>query len=131
MLTIAAPTIAEPNRLLTPDQVVEIQLSALKLSGSGHCRYLDVAYAFTSSTHRTFVGSLHRFSDSMASPAYNPLITFERADLGPILIVADIAQIRVRVSGKHGRAVFTYLLSVQPSGPFANCWMIDSIIRES
>ena len=126
------PTITEPIPDLQPEHVIRIQLDALQ--NNDLLRYntgIRIAFNFASPANRVFTGPLPHFIDMLKNPLYSPLIGFERADLSPIMIIGDVAQQRVHIKRKDEHAVFTFLLSRQTEPPYQNCWMVDSVIRES
>jgi hypothetical protein len=63
---------------------------------------------------------------------YKPLIGFEKAELGALRapLNGEHASQQVWVyKGGRSRGVFRWVLSRQPDGEYAGCWMVDAVIR--
>lgn len=122
-----------PSPSLTPEQVVRIQLDALRdndrpTPNAG----ITVAYRFASPGNRAFTGPLPRFARLVNSPEYRVLLNHRSAYMGRIDLEGTRAHTRVALVGGDGEAAaFRWELSQQTAGPCTGCWMTDGVVRES
>jgi hypothetical protein len=120
----------DPSPDLSPREVVMIQLEALQnndlyAQNGGIRRVFDYA----SPGNRSFTGPVERFIELVKNPLYKPLIGFQRATIGGILILGDHAQVRVELVDAQGKSVrYVWSLSRQAEMPYANCWMTDGVM---
>jgi hypothetical protein len=122
-----------PRRCLTPDQVVAVQLAALRRNDlpfpdTG----IALAYRFASPESRATCGPLPRFIRMLHAPAYAPLLGFASAERrGAPVVMEGLAQQRVAVVPAGGGAPIEYrfTLTRHDGGPFDGCWMTDSVVR--
>ena len=119
-----------PNPELTPRDVVIIQLEALQNNDLyEHNGGIRIAYQFASPGNRGYVGTIDRFIELVKNPLYNAMIGFQRAELGPILILGDHAQVRVELVDMHGQThEYVWSLSRQSEAPYRGCWMTDGVM---
>jgi len=121
----------EPNPDLSPREVVMIQLEALQnndlYEDDGGIR---IAYRFASPGNRTYTGPVEHFIDLVKRPSYRPIIGFQRASLGPMLILGAHAQVRVDLVDADGVNLhYVWSLSRQAEMPHIGCWMTDGVMR--
>ena len=119
-----------PSPADAPGDVVTQQLDAL---ASNDDPVADAgvltAYNFASPGNRRATGPRRRFVRMVHGPRYAPMIDHVEAVRGPIEGDGDRASQRVTLTGPEGRTVtYRFGLSVQPTGPFADCWMTDSVV---
>lgn len=131
-MTFISPYIYEPSPDLEPDEVVKIQLDALQNDDlTPDNAGVRAAFRFASPENREQTGPIDRFIRLVKNPLYTPLIGFERAEVGIMLILGDYAQQRVRVmNAKKGAATYVFTLSRQYAAPYEGCWMTDNVVRE-
>jgi hypothetical protein len=119
-----------PNSELSPREVVMIQLEALQNNdlypGNGGIR---IAFDYASPGNRMFSGPVERFIELVKNPLYRPLIGFQRATIGDIVIIGDHAQVRVELVDAQGKRVqYVWSLSRQDDAPYEDCWMTDGVM---
>ena len=120
---------AEPNPRLSPDQVVKIQLGALK-NNDREDRGIEVTFKFASPSNRRFTGPVQRFG-RMIKSSYSLMLKYESVEYDPVKIVGDQALQRVRLFDTRGNAiVYVFILSKQHEGDCAGCWMTDGVTVE-
>ncbi len=121
----------QPNPALTPEQVVRVQLQALKMNDTPTPdNGIAVAFRFASPGNKEVTGPLPRFIELVKNPVYRPLINHRSASQFPVDIEGNEATQRVRVIDENGAvAVFLFTLTKQTKAPFKDCWMIDGVER--
>ncbi len=121
-----------PEPSYGPEQVVEIQLSALAdnddpVANAG----IKTAYNFASPANRRATGPLDRFVRMVEGPQYAPMIDHTEAVPGPLERDGATASQRVTLTGPSGRTV-TYEFGLSKhdgSGvPPAGCWLTDRVL---
>jgi hypothetical protein len=116
-----------PKPELTPEQVIEIQLEALRKNDvptpdAG----IATTFRFASPSNRKVTGPLERFSTIVKSPGYKPMIGHRIAGYGPIQVKGGLASCRVTVVAADGQAFeYEFRLSKDPE---SNCWFTDGVI---
>lgn len=121
----------QPSAKLAPEQVIKIQLDALRQNDtptpdSG----IRLAFRFASPANREVTGPVERFIPLVKSPLYRPLLNHRRAEQGTLRTTGNMAQQPVTVTDKEGRrAVYLFTLSKQREAPYADCWMTDGVER--
>jgi len=121
----------EPSPKLKPEEVVAIQVEALKrnselLNDGG----IAITFNFASPANRRMTGPLSRFTEMLKNPLYAIMLDFERYETGKIEIDGDIARQRVTlINAKGDRGMFLFVLSKQKDAPYQDCWMTDMVQR--
>jgi hypothetical protein len=116
---------------LLPEEVVAIQMRALQLNDDAD-RGIAVVFRFASPQNRQSTGPLSRFSSMIKNGPYAPMLNYVSATFEDPLVRGDEAMQRVSVTGADGLVVdYVFLLSRQPSDPYANCWMTDGVVIEA
>jgi hypothetical protein len=123
----------QPSPLLTPDQVVRIQLEMLQNNDLvPNDQGIRVAFRFASPANRAQVGPLEHFIPLLKQGPYANMIGFHRAELGRPLVVDGVARQRVALYTNHRRlsssAQYLFILSLQTEAPYEGCWMTDSVL---
>lgn len=128
----ASPYIFEPSPDLSPDDVVKIQLDALQNNDLMRDNEgIRLAFRFASPQNQQVTGPIERFIDIIKGGDYAPMVGFERAEVGVMLVLGDYAQQRVRViNRRRGNATYIFTLSRQHEPPYSGCWMTDAVLRE-
>lgn len=125
----AAPV--EPSPKLSPEEVVKIQLDALKhnnepVPDAG----IATTFKFASPDNQRVTGPLPRFIKLVHNPMYEDMLEHTAADLSPIKQRGDVAQQIVILTTKSGTRVgYVFELSRQRGGRYDGCWMTDGVIR--
>ncbi|MDA1314789.1 MAG: DUF4864 domain-containing protein [Acidobacteria bacterium] len=127
----AAPAATEPDPSLTPEQVIAIQVEALKanrdLPGD---EGITIAFNFASPANRKMTGPLPRFIEMVKNPLYAIMLNFEQYETAKIELDGDIARQRVTLIDAAGnRSLLLFVLSRQKEAPYKDCWMTDVVQR--
>lgn len=122
----------KPSPGLTPQEVVRIQLQALKKNDVPETdNGIRIAFRFASPRSLAFTGPLEHFVSIVKNPTFAALVNHDSATFYPLRLEGDNAIQRVTIRDSSGqRAVFLFYLSRQKSGPDAGCWLTDGIVRE-
>jgi hypothetical protein len=115
-----------------PGEVAATQLDALAVNDDPfEDAGVLTAYNFASPANRRVTGPRDRFVRMVHGPRYAPMVDHEEAVAGPVERDGDRALQRVTVTGTDGRTV-TYAFGLSPAtaGPFAGCWLTDSVVVE-
>jgi hypothetical protein len=122
----------DPIPELSPDQVVKLQLKALKSNERlGDDSGIRGAYNFASPANKAYTGPLERFTRMVKNPLYSLLLNHKSAFFDPIVIIDDQAQQRVTlIDADDQEVVFIFCLSRQDGDGYLGCWMTDSVMRE-
>ncbi len=122
-----------PNPKLSPEEVVRIQLQALKDNDYPEKdSRIKTTFNFASPANKIITGPLSRFARLVKNPAYRPMINHRRVQFGRLKIVGVEAQQRVTLTDQEGaKFVYLFSLSRQQQGPFKDCWMTDAVERLS
>lgn len=120
-----------PSPALSPDDVVSIQLDALRHNDSpSRDAGIATTFLFASPANRVATGPFDRFADLVKTSAYRAMINHRRVERGPIRIDGEEARQRVVVYSATGvRVAYMFLLSRQRGGPYDGCWMTDGVTR--
>lgn len=123
-----SPSLA-PSPKLTPEQVVRIQLGALRRNDS-HNRGIEVAFRFASPDNKLQTGPLPRFIHMLQQGPYNLMLTYDNASYDPVEIEEDYARQRVILIGSGLVVAYEFYLSRQTEGVCIGCWMTDAVIAK-
>ncbi len=131
MLQVSAST-PHPAPSLTPTEVVTIVLNALKHNDDPRPDAgIATVFEFASPANRIATGPLPRFAGMIKNPAYRVMLGYRSATRGRLELDGPHARQRVVIVGQDGSQVtYVFLLSKQPDGPYADCWMTDGVIRQ-
>lgn len=114
---------AEPNPRFAPDEVVRIQLDALKYGDRG----IAVTFKFASPSNKRYTGPLDRFTRMMKT-SYGLMLNYESVEYDPVKVVGHKAIQRVKLFDTRGNAaVFLFVLSKQTEGACTGCWMTEGM----
>jgi hypothetical protein len=118
-----------PDPRYSPQDVVRIQLEALRTNGRGNGG-IEQAFRFASPANRAQIGSVQQFARIVASPAYRPMVNHLSAVVDGVQVDGDRAQqMVVLTSSEHEVVMYVFLLSRQRGGDFDGCWMTDGVMR--
>jgi hypothetical protein len=120
-----------PSPTLSPEDVVSIQLDALRHNDSPtRDAGIETTFRFASPANRVTTGPLDRFVDLVKTSAYRAMINHRRVERGPMRVEGDEARQRVVVYSAAGtRVAYMFVLSRQHGGTFDGCWMTDGVVR--
>ena len=125
---------AAPSPALQPDDVVALQLAALRAEppsgGSSASPGIVTAWAFASPGNRAATGPVSRFAAMLHGPAYGGLLGHRAAQAGPVRVSGDTAEQEVLVLTRDDQALgFTWVLGRCRTAPYAGCWLTDAVLR--
>ncbi len=119
----------KPSPELLPEDVVKIQLNALK-HNDGKNHGIAIVYRFASPENRLYTGPLENFTKMLYNPLYAPMLNYDTEELGTMKKDEQRAEQRVVLIDKHGKAhTYLFLLSKQQEGDYRGCWMTDGVIN--
>jgi len=126
-----ASSLREPHPELSPEDVVRIQLDALRDNDrpspdSG----VALVFRFASPGNRAQTGPLPRFAEMIHS-GYAEMLNHREARLHQGLVQGDEAIQPVELLARDGSAHrYLFILSRQAEPPCAGCWMTDSVLAD-
>ncbi|MFP4508640.1 MAG: DUF4864 domain-containing protein [Spirochaetota bacterium] len=116
-----------PNEDLRPEDVVEIQLAALRTNGPDN-EGIERTFRFASPANRAATGPLDRFASLFRTPAYRPMLDHVSAEVFSPVVDAGVALVPVTVSLPDGSEFdYMFVLSRQSEDPYENMWMTDAV----
>ncbi len=130
-LVTARPAAIGPNPSLTPRQVVERQLAALKTVDQP---FKDAGFAtvfnFTSPENRAQSGPFPRFAQMIRS-GFGELINHKKSHLAATLQQGAEAAQPVEITSVSGRVTrYIFILRRQQQGEYKGCWMTDGVLPQ-
>jgi len=136
LLTVRTSALPEPldlnpNPDLTPRQVVEFQLDALRHNDEPTTDAgIERSFRFASPANRLVTGPLSHFSEIVHSPGYSALLGSQATEVRGVAVQADQARVYVTVTSANGSQLnFLFMLSRQGEGDYSDCWMTDSVMK--
>jgi len=118
-----------PSPELTPQQVVQIQLTALRHNDSRN-RGIEVAFRFASPSNKLQTGPLPRFIRMIQQGHYSLMLAYDNVDYDRVEIAEDFARQRVTLIGSGVVVAFEFYLTRQTEGACIGCWMTDAVIAK-
>ncbi len=118
-----------PSPELTPGQVVQIQLNALRHNDSRN-RGIEVAFRLASPDNKLQTGPLARFILMLQQGPYNLMLAYDNAAYDTIEIEENYARQRVTLIGSGLVVAYEFYLSRQTEGVCIGCWMTDAVIAK-
>ena len=123
-LLLARAPDPEPSPDLGPEEVIRLQVDALRTGADG----IATAFRFASPSNRAATGPLPRF-EAMIRGGYADLLTAERAEYGDLRVRGEEAAQRVTLIQPDGaRSAYVFGLSRQRGGACNGCWMTDAVM---
>jgi hypothetical protein len=114
----------KPSPELLPEDVVKIQLNALK-HNDGKNHGIAIVYRFASPENRLYTGPLEKFIKMLYNPLYAPMLNYDTEELGKMKKDEQRAEQKVVLIDKNGKAhTYLFLLSNSRSD-YRGCWMTD------
>lgn len=119
----------EPSPELAPEQVVRLQVEALRQNDEPYDDAgIEAAFRFASPANRRATGPLPRFTE-MIKLGYADMLGFERAEYGPMRVEGGQAtQWVTLVQADGSRSAYVFGLSRQEGGACGGCWMTDAVV---
>ena len=116
----------QPHPDLTPQQVVDFQLTALKNGGADG---IEATFRFASPANRTMTGPVARFARLFDSPQYQPMMNNRGTEIKLDSNDGNHAEVIAGVVDSSGTLHwYRFNLSRQSESPYINCWMTDAVI---
>ncbi len=121
----------EPSPLLSPHDVVRIQIEALRMNDTPYDnRGVEVTFNFASPANKRVTGPLERFKVMVRNPIYEPMIDHLNAEYENIIVEGDIARIDVILKAKEGDYLgYRFFLSRQRDNQYEGSWMTDAVMQ--
>ena len=119
----------EPNPRLSPREVVQLQLDALRtVDRPSKDAGFATVFRFTSPENQEQTGPLPRFS-KMIREGFGELLNHRSAKLPPTVQEADRALQPVEITSLAGRTYrYVFVLRRQGEGEYRGCWMTDGVV---
>lgn len=121
--------VAAPTPRLSPQQVVQIQLQALRHSASAD-QGIEVCYRFASPANKADTGPLPRFTEMIEDGIYSLMLNYRQAAYETMEVLGAAARQRVTLYGDGQAIIFTFYLSRQDDASCPNCWMTEAVTAE-
>ena len=126
-------THSSPSPDLTPEQVVHIQLEALRRNDQpSPDAGIAVVFKFASPENQRQTGPLEKFTRMVKGPEYGLMVNHRSSQVSEVEIdpVSGEAKQLVKITAASGEvALYVFILSRQTDGAFKDCWMTDGVIR--
>jgi hypothetical protein len=121
---------AQPSPKLTPQEVIQLQISALSAPGDVKDRVAN-CYEFASPANKRFTGPIGKFEQMIQSPEYCVLLDARTFLAGRAVAESpDLVHLMLTVIDRQGSLVcFRCFLSKQTVPKYRDCWMTDAVIR--
>ena len=137
LVVLAAPVGAthlprtEPNPSLSPQDVVSIQIEALRNNDTPYeDRGIEVTFNFASPTNKRMTGPLERFKVMVRNPVYGLMINHRSAEYENVRVEGDFAQVDAILQSKDGQYLgYRFMLSRQHGNEYEGSWMTDGVYR--
>ena len=119
-----------PKPELTPQQVVEYQLSVLQQNDEPTPDAgIEKAFRFASPANQRSTGPIANFIEMVHGPGYAALLNAKEAAVMRVQIDENEAKVLTRVLSAAGSEIYyVFLLSKQSGSEHADCWMTDGVI---
>ncbi|NIR89362.1 MAG: DUF4864 domain-containing protein [Gammaproteobacteria bacterium] len=124
----APPEGPHPSPRLAPDEVVRIQLEALRANDERD-RGIAIAFRFASPRNRASTGPLPRFA-RMIRQGYGLMLEWVHAEYGPLRVEGAHAVQPVILIGREAVVRYVFYLTRQKGGACTACWMTDAVTAE-
>ncbi len=111
---------------LTPDEVVRIQLQALRRNDAEN-RGIAVAFRFASPANKASTGPLSRFIHMIKAGPYRMMLEYEHASYASLEVDGDRAAQKVTLVGHEDVVTFVFLLERQGGALCQGCWMTEGV----
>jgi hypothetical protein len=125
-----APGDLHPDPKLSPQEVVEFQLAALRANDVPTADAgIERTFRFASPGNKAATGPLEHFTVIVHGSQYSSLINAVEGSIAKVVIRDAKAQVLARVVSAGGSEVYyVFLLSKQTQGDYINCWMTDGVV---
>jgi hypothetical protein len=121
-------TLPQPKPDLSPDEVIRIQLDALRENDASNDVGIATAFNFASPGNKVYTGPLSRFKQIVRNPVYAVMLNHRYVGYESVMISGAVAQQRVMIVGENSQTViYTFTLSRQRDPHYRDCWMTDGV----
>ncbi|MBV8099287.1 MAG: DUF4864 domain-containing protein [Verrucomicrobia bacterium] len=119
-----------PKPELTPQQVVEYQLSVLQHNDEPTPDAgIQRAFRFASPANQRSTGPIAHFIEMVHGPGYAALLNAREAVVMRVQVEQNEAKVLTHVFSAAGSEMYyVFLLSKQSEGEHVDCWMTDGVI---
>ena len=127
---ITLAELLKPNSNFKAEEVISIQLSALKNNNYPYENAgIDQTWEFAHPSNRIFTGPLEKFTLMMYSSSFYILLKHKRHNIIPIKQNSSIALFFVELEDQKGNLYKLQWIveKVTYKGEFENCWMTTSV----
>ena len=126
----SAPADLHPDPKLSPQQVVEFQLTALRANDVPTADAgIERSFRFASPANKAATGPLEHFTLIVHGSQYSSLINAVEGSVTQVVTRDDKAQVLARILTAGGSEVYyVFILSKQAEGEYFNCWMTDGVV---
>lgn len=111
--TLNSSDFIEPASVLSPEEVVEIQLLGLQAAGTDRRAGIEQVWRFAHPDNRKMTGPISRFSQLFDLPAYAPLIGLQDYVINDRMLSDAEARFVITVRARDGGA-YGYVWSLRP-----------------
>lgn len=117
----------QPNPSLAPEDVISIQLGAMKYNDLPHADAgVEICFRFASPANRLFTGPVGRFIRMMHNPLYGVMLNYDSIQFIPANVQGTKWRLLITKQGEG--STFMWSLSLQTAAPYAGCWMTDNVL---
>ncbi len=133
LVVLASPALSqnlfEPETILSPQRVVEIQLEALQENDSpAPDTGIVQTWIFAHPDNKRLTGPLERFTRMIKGPDYRNMIGHRTHKIEPVVQTADYALFAVAIITTDGqRLTFKWEVGKVRAGEFTGSWMTTSV----
>ncbi len=119
----------KPIPTLTPEEVVEIQLTAFR-ENNIEDQGIALAYRFASPRNKRITGTVENFASQIRRDPYAPILSNAEFQLGPVDRRGELAMVAVRIDQTEEISTgYIFVLTRQKGGEYDNCWMTDGVLQ--
>ncbi|MGA8660130.1 MAG: DUF4864 domain-containing protein [Chthoniobacterales bacterium] len=120
-----------PNPNLSPEQVVQFQIEALRHNDDPKPDAgIEKTFRFASPSNKLATGPLEKFTEIVRSPTYAPMLNSLSTAVTWSQVEGHEARVAVAIEAGDGAHVgYLFILSKQTEGEFRGCWMTDGVVR--
>ena len=118
-----------PDPTLTPDEVVRIQLEALRDNNETD-HGIAVCFRFASPSNQSNTGPVDRFGEMLKVGPYRLMLEYHDAEYAEVEIRENRARQLVTLKGTSETVTYAFYLSRQTHQACDGCWMTDAVTIE-
>jgi hypothetical protein len=123
-------TYLRPDKRLSPQEVVRLQLHALQQNDENDSGVITV-FNFASPINRLHLGPINHFRLLVRSPVLQPMLNFESYKAGKLVVLDNTAYQLIVLKGSNGEQVpYLFILAKQQKGKYKGCWMTEGVARQ-